>query len=126
MTAPDRIESAVERWLHALHALGEPLFVEAAFADDAVLERYGWDEDPRPKEVFEGHAAIAGWLGRSPVGTRFTAGTPEQANEGHHLTYTVTLKDFRNHGRWRVILAPDGRIHTLEHRPTPLPEPEIT
>lgn len=125
MSAPDRIEPAIERWLHALHALGEPMFVQAAFAEGAVLERYGWDDDPRPKEVFQGHTAIAQWLGRCPVGFRFAAGAAESRDGGHHVPYSVTLDDFRNQGRWRVILADDGRIQTLEHHPTPLPEPEI-
>lgn len=114
------IDSALSRWLDALHALGEASFVAAAFAPDATLLRFGWTGDEQPKESFSGHEAISGWLARSPKGIRFTHEAPARADGAFTMTYTITMKDFSNQGSWRVILAPDGRIAHLEHHPNPL------
>lgn len=119
------IQGAIERWLNALHATGQEAFVEAACAHDAVIERYGWDGQTRPSEVFEGHQAIGEWLARSPEGTRFHAGEAALEDEVWVVPYTVTLQDFRNHGTWRVLLDDAGLVRELQHRPEPLPPPDI-
>jgi len=116
------IEQALSRWMDALHALGEPAFVEAAFTHDAVVVRHDWNGDRDPLEVFEGQAKIGSWLARSPRGVRFTHDPPEREGSSHRVSYTVSLQDFVNRGRWIVLLGEDGRIARLEHRPDPLPK----
>ena len=55
---------------------------------------------------------------------RFTHEPPVARDERFAVPYALTMGDFSNRGTWGVILARDGRIQILEHRPDPLPPSE--
>lgn len=121
------VTRALERWLAALQGFGALGVAQQALADDAVVERLGWDSGRGlVRERFEGHAAIAAWCGRSPREVEFgLAGPPEPVPaEGParwRVRYTVRLGDFESGGTWQLALAADGRIAALSHQPDDLP-----
>ncbi len=118
--APAALTAALTRWIDAIHQPGAHL--AAAVTDDVRVERHA----PAPRadaapgavvEVFEGRAAVAAWLAKSPAGLTFGL-EGEVADEAGVLValYWYEVDGFKNGGRWRASTR-DGRIALLAHQP---------
>lgn len=123
VAAPTPVEQALERWLSALQGLGAVEPVAAAFEPQGFVLRYGWDEGRGlVRERFEGHAAIAAWVARTPREVEFAlAGATSPAAQGWRVRYRIRLGDFENGGLWQLRLGAEGRIAELHHQPDDLP-----
>lgn len=120
------LEAAAGRFAAMLTARGAEDAVAAALADECVLTHFGnFEERGQVVKRLEGAAAIAAWAGTSPEATTFALASPvtlDADGETGIVRYLVTASfGFRNHGEWRLRLAPDGRVAAVSHQPDELP-----
>lgn len=122
VAAPAALTAVFTRWIDAIHQPGEPAYLAAAVVDDVRVERHA----PAPRgdgspgelvEVFEGRAAVAAWLARSPAGLTFGL-EGEVVDEAGVVVarYWYEVDGFTNGGRWRATTR-EGRIARLAHQP---------
>lgn len=116
---------ALERWIAALNARGEPEVARAAVDPGVRIDRCSWSGPERGGvvETYEGFEATQRWLWRNPHGVVFSAASDLDEVGGEHVVrYRVAYQDFANYGHWRFTVTDDSRIRGLVHVPDDLPE----
>lgn len=116
------MNAAMVRWLAAVESHGDTAATDAAVASDVAVSRYGFgDTRDHVVEGLNGTAAVAEWLARTNPVCVFSIETVALADDGTGVArYRIDAPDFLGGGVWRVVLATDGRIAQLEHRPDDL------
>jgi hypothetical protein len=124
--------AAFQRFVEALNHPRDAMVLGAAVTDDVRIERHGPGERgvAAVAETFDGVAAVARWLLRTPPVAGFSlagAPAPESGPEAHDadpaagpawiIEYALDAGEFHNGGIWLARLAGDGRIAFLSHHP---------
>lgn len=119
----EHLRAAYQRFVDALNHARDEAVLRRAVTDDVRIDRHA----PAPEgeagpvaETFEGFAAAAKWVLRTPAVVTFALAGEPRADGA--IAYALEAEDFKNGGVWRARLADDGRIAFLAHQPFALRE----
>jgi hypothetical protein len=123
----DAFTRALQRLVDTLNSRGVAEKVDRAFAGDAVLERFDPGESDGDSEKISGSHAIARWMSKVPVTTRFALAGKCHVVDGREpaaakVRYRYEWNGFLHGGTWVVQLANDGRLAHWAHHPDMLSE----